>query len=65
MNRVFPTPMNVVTLLKGEQRFVFLFDNVSLTEAIQMAKRYAADPEFLFNWYDASVVIRIMRSLVK
>lgn len=65
MNRVFPVAMNVVAMLKGAQRFVFIFDDESLPEAIQTAKRYAADPELPFSWYDAATVIKTMRKVVK
>jgi hypothetical protein len=57
--------MNVVAICKGEQRFVFIFDDESLPEALKTVGKYAADPEMPFSWYDAAIVSQRMRNLVK
>ena len=48
--------INVIALVKGSERYVFLFDDESRAEAIKTLGRYAADPELSFSWYDAAVL---------
>ena len=48
--------INVVALVKGSERYVFLYDDESRAETLQMLNRYAADPKLSFSWYDASVL---------
>jgi hypothetical protein len=48
--------VNVVALVKGSERYVFLYDDSSQEEVLKVLGRYAEDPELSFNWYDAAVV---------
>jgi hypothetical protein len=48
--------INVIALVKGEERYVFLFDDASRAEALQQMGRYAANPDLSFSWYDAAVL---------
>ena len=48
--------INVVALVKGGERYVFLYDDDSRTETLRTLNRYAADPKLSFSWYDASVL---------
>ena len=48
--------INVVALVKGSERYVFLYDDDSRTETLRTLNRYAADPKLSFSWYDASVL---------
>jgi hypothetical protein len=48
--------INVVALVKGGERYVFLFDDDSRAETVKTLGRYAADPNLSFSWYDASVL---------
>jgi hypothetical protein len=48
--------VNVIALVKGEERYVFLFDDESREEAIQALSRHAANPDLSFSWYDAAVL---------
>jgi hypothetical protein len=48
--------INVVALVKGSERYVFLYDDESRAETLQTLNRYAADPKLSFSWYDASVL---------
>lgn len=48
--------INVVALVKGGERYVFLYDDDSRAEAVKTLSRYAANPELSFSWYDASVL---------
>ena len=53
--------INVIALVKGSERYVFLFDYESRTETLKMMGRYAANPELSFSWYDAAVLAQKVR----
>ena len=53
--------INVVALVKGNERYVFLFDDENRTETLRQIGRYAANPELSFTWYDAAVVSQKVR----
>lgn len=53
--------VNVLALVKGEQRYLFLFDDENRTETLRTLGRFAADPELDFTWYDAAVLSRKIR----
>lgn len=53
--------INVLALVKGEERFVFLYDDANRTETLRMLGRFAADPELDFSWYDAAVLSQKIR----
>jgi hypothetical protein len=48
--------INVLALVKGEEKYVFLFDDSRRAETLRMLGRFAADPELSFSWYDAAVL---------
>ena len=48
--------INVIALVKGSERYVFLFDDESREETLKALARHAANPELSFSWYDASVL---------
>jgi hypothetical protein len=53
--------INVLTLVKGEERYVFLYDDASRAECLRVLGRFAANPELNFTWYDAAVLSQRMR----
>ncbi len=53
--------INVLALVKGKERYVFLFDDTQRAEALRMLGRYASDPELSFTWYDAAVLSQKVR----
>ncbi len=55
--------INVLALLKGDERYVFLYDDRSANQVLQTLGRYAADPELSFSWYDAAVLSQRVRML--
>lgn len=55
--------INVLALLKGGERYVFLYDDRSADQLLQTLGRYAADPELNFSWYDAAVLSQRIRRL--
>jgi hypothetical protein len=48
--------VNVLALIKGEERYVFLYDDESADQLLQTLGQYAADPDLSFTWYDAAVM---------
>lgn len=53
--------INVLALVKGEERYIFLYDDANRTETLRMLGRYAADPQLSFSWYDAAVLSQKIR----
>ena len=53
--------INVLAMVKGEERYIFLYDDDRRTETLRMLGRYAADPQLSFTWYDAAVLSKKIR----
>ena len=52
--------VNVLALVKGEERFVFLFDDDNRDESLRQLARFAANPDLDFTWYDAAMLSRAL-----
>lgn len=50
------TDLNVLALIKGAERFVFVYDDGSREETIAAIRDQAADPTVSLNWFDAAVL---------
>ena len=48
--------VNVLALVKGKERYVFLYNEMNRAEVLRALGRYASDPELSFSWYDAAVL---------
>jgi hypothetical protein len=55
------TDINVLALVKGEERYIFLFDDSHRSEALRTLGRFASNPELSFSWYDAAVLSQRVR----
>ena len=53
--------INVLALVKGSERYVFLYDDSNRAETLRVLGRYASDPDLSFTWYDAAVLSRKIR----
>ncbi len=53
--------INVLVMVKGEERFVFLYEDERRAETLRMLGKFAADPEINFTWYDAAVLSQKIR----
>lgn len=53
--------INVLALVKGEERYIFLFDDDNRAEALRTMGRFASNPELSFTWYDAAVLSQKIR----
>jgi hypothetical protein len=56
--------VNVVALVRGEEQYVFVFDEARRTELLRMLGRYAADPALSFTWYDAAILSQKIREVM-
>jgi hypothetical protein len=52
---------NVLALVKGKERYIFVFDDESRQELIEVFREQAADPGLSFSWYDAAVMTQKVR----
>lgn len=57
--------INVVALVKGEERYIFLFNDSQKSETLRTLGRYASDPRLSFSWYDAAVLSQKVRNATK
>ncbi len=48
--------LNVLALIKGAERFVFVYDDDSREAVIAALRDQAADPAVTLNWFDAAVL---------
>jgi hypothetical protein len=55
--------INVLALLKGEERYIFLFDDNNRAEALRTLGRFASNPDLSFTWYDAAVLSQKIRKM--
>lgn len=63
MNRLqFSEPgVNVFVLVKGVERYVFMYDDAHRQDVLQAAGRAASNPELSFSWYDAAKLSQSVR----
>jgi hypothetical protein len=47
---------NVLALIKGQERYVFVYDDASRPALIDIFRDCAADPRLSFSWFDAAVL---------
>ena len=57
--------INVVALVKGEERYIFLFNDSQKSETLRTLGRYASDSNLSFSWYDAAVLSQKVRNAKK
>ena len=48
--------LNVLALIKGGERYVFVYDEQSREPLLDTFRAQAADPELSLNWFDAAVL---------
>ena len=54
--------MNMLALVKGEEKYVFLFSDKNRSETLRQLGKYASDPDLSFTWYDAAVLSQKIRT---
>ena len=53
--------INVLALVKGQERYVFLYNDRNRAETLRVLGRFASNPELSFTWYDAAVLSQKIR----
>jgi hypothetical protein len=48
---------NVLALIKGTERYVYVYDDDSRDTLIRSVRDQAADPHLSLNWFDAAVLV--------
>lgn len=56
--------INVLALVKGAERYIFLYDDDNRSELLRTLGRYASNPDLSFSWYDAAVLSQKVRQSV-
>ncbi len=52
---------NVIALIKGAERYVYVYDDESRPPLLECFEAQAADPGLSLNWFDAAVLARKAR----
>ena len=53
--------VNVLALVKGTERYVFLYTDSCRADTLRTLGRYASDPDLSFSWYDAALLAQKVR----
>jgi hypothetical protein len=53
--------INVLALVKGVERYVFLYTDEHKAQVLRTLGRFASNPELSFTWYDAAVLSQRIR----
>lgn len=53
--------LNVLALIKGTEKYIFLYDDESRDVLIDAFRSQAADPRLSFTWFDAAVLTQKAR----
>ncbi|OGZ92764.1 MAG: hypothetical protein A2528_00295 [Candidatus Staskawiczbacteria bacterium RIFOXYD2_FULL_37_9] len=51
----------MLALVKGIERYVFLYDDESAQAILTMLGKFAKNPDLSFTWYDAAVLSQKVR----
>lgn len=54
--------VNVLALVKGEERYVFLYTDQYRSQVLRTLGSFASNPELSFTWYDAAVLSQRIRA---
>ena len=50
--------LNVLALVKGKERYIFVYDDGSRDTLIDTIRDLAANPQMSLSWFDANVLTR-------
>lgn len=57
--------INVLALVKGKEKYIFLFNDQNRKKTLRQLGRYASNPDLSFTWYDAAVMSQKVRKLTR
>jgi len=52
---------NILALIKGNERYVYIYDDESRQPLIDAFRDQAADPRLSFSWFDAALLTQKAR----
>jgi hypothetical protein len=52
---------NVLALIKGEERYIYVYDDASCSPLLETFRSQAANPDLSLNWFDAAVLTQKAR----
>ncbi len=55
------TELNVLALVKGQERYIFVYDDESRDRLIGTFRDQAANPRLSLNWFDATILTKKAR----
>jgi hypothetical protein len=61
MRWILPKELNVLALVKGQERYIFVYDDDSRPQLIDALRDQAASPRLSLTWFDALVLMRKAR----
>ena len=53
--------IHVLAVVKGPERYVFLYDDANTEQVLQSLGRFASNPDLSFTWHDAAVLSQRVR----
>jgi hypothetical protein len=56
-----PDELNILALVKGAERYIFVYDDESRAKLIDTIRDLAANPHMSLSWFDANVLTRKAR----
>jgi hypothetical protein len=56
-----PNELNVLALVKGQERYIFVYDDASRANLIDTLRDHAANPHVSMNWFDAMILTKKAR----
>lgn len=54
--------LHMIVIVKGEERYVFMFTPAKRDMALRQIGAWASNPELSFSWYDAAIVSQRVRA---
>jgi hypothetical protein len=51
-----PHELSVLALVKGRERYIYVYDDTSREDLIQVLRDQASSPDCSLSWFDASVL---------
>lgn len=52
---------NVLALIKGGERYIYVYDDASHSPLLETFRAQAANPELSLNWFDAAILTQKAR----
>ena len=56
MEATLSNELNVLALIKGQERYIFIYDDDSRAQLLDTIQEYAGDAGMNFSWFDAMVL---------